>query len=325
MTTLREAWELYSSTILSTASPRSIVSETGRWNNYIEPLLECDTVDGVTSLAIIKLRGLLFKKNLSPQTIYHCLSLLRRILNRAMQWGLFSGPLPKFEMPKFDNKRVRFLSKGEAAKLLAYLKYSRPEWYDITIVALYTGLRASELFKLTSSDIQIEENLLVVLDGKNRALNRVVPLNICSKEVLARRINPLLPSSPIFQHNSCKTFSRAIETCGFNHGVEDRRNRVVFHTLRHTFASWLVQAGVPLIVVSNLLGHKDIRMTMRYAHLAPQQAHEAIEYLATIDIGVTDYGNRVRPELTLPNIANQAKYYQFSPMMNNNSQIQPYC
>jgi site-specific recombinase XerD len=56
----------------------------------------------------------------------------------------------------------------------------------------------------------------------------------------------------------------------FNEGVEDTRQRVYFHTLRHTFASWLVQRGVDLYKVKELMGHEDIKMTMRYAHLAPE-------------------------------------------------------
>lgn len=64
-----------------------------------------------------------------------------------------------------------------------------------------------------------------------------------------------------------------------NRGIKDRRERVCFHTLRHTFASWLVQKGYPLAMVGNLLGHKDIKMTMRYAHLAPNQARLAVSSL----------------------------------------------
>ncbi|WP_257243223.1 tyrosine-type recombinase/integrase [Desulfovibrio legallii] len=74
-------------------------------------------------------------------------------------------------------------------------------------------------------------------------------------------------------------FQEAVEACGFNHGVNDRREKVCFHTLRHTFASWLVQNGTPLALVSRLLGHKDIRMTMRYAHLAPDQGMQAVSVL----------------------------------------------
>ena len=287
---LSETWELYSSNILSSASRRSIVCETGRWKNYIAPFFTGREAANITSLDVIKFRAFLSKKQLSPQTVYHCLSLLRRILNRAKNWGLYSGELPAFEMPKFDNKRIKFLSPSEAEKLLSFLKYSHPDWYDISIVGLYTGLRAGEIFKLTSSDVQLEKNLLVVLDTKSKT-NRVVPLNRHSRDALERNLNPFSPSSPIFDHKSCKTFSRAVEACGLNDGILDRRHRVVFHTLRHTFASWLVQAGVPIAVVSQLLGHKDLKMTMRYAHLAPQQAMEAIDYLATIEIGISQDKN----------------------------------
>ena len=61
----------------------------------------------------------------------------------------------------------------------------------------------------------------------------------------------------------------------FNEGVEDARQRVSFHTLRHTFASWLVQRGVDLYKVKELMGHEDIKMTMRYAHLAPEGLRKA--------------------------------------------------
>ncbi|MDE7065142.1 MAG: tyrosine-type recombinase/integrase [Desulfovibrionaceae bacterium] len=58
-------------------------------------------------------------------------------------------------------------------------------------------------------------------------------------------------------------FRRVVKKCGFNAGISDRRNRVVFHTLRHTFASWLVQNGTPLMVVGDILGHRSITMTQR--------------------------------------------------------------
>ena len=61
--------------------------------------------------------------------------------------------------------------------------------------------------------------------------------------------------------------------------ITDRRERVCFHSLRHTFASWLVQSGTPLALVSRLLGHKDIKMTMRYAHLSSNQDREAVSRL----------------------------------------------
>jgi site-specific recombinase XerD len=66
---------------------------------------------------------------------------------------------------------------------------------------------------------------------------------------------------------------------GFNAGVTDRRQRVVFHTLRHTFASWLVQNGTDLYTVSKLLGHSDISMTQRYSHLSDDTLQRAVKNL----------------------------------------------
>ena len=281
MSTLNEAWDLYQSTILSNITTRSIVTETGRWDKYIIPFIGKDNLEQITALDVVKFRSILQKKRLSPQSVYHCLSLLRRVFNRAKEWNLFAGEIPPFDMPKFDNKRMRFLSPDEVKILLDYLKWKRPDWHDVSVIGLYTGLRAGEIFKLTSSDVQLEKRFITILDTKNRA-NRVVPLNDFSYSALERNLNQHQPSNPIFPHLYCKAFSRAIDACGFNNGIEDRRHRVVFHTLRHTFASWLVQGGVPIALVSQLLGHKDLKMTMRYSHLAPQQAHDAVNYLATL-------------------------------------------
>jgi len=66
-----------------------------------------------------------------------------------------------------------------------------------------------------------------------------------------------------------------------NDGITDLRHKVVFHTLRHTFASWMVQGGTPLALVSQMMGHSNLQVTMRYAHLAPSQAREAVDLIAT--------------------------------------------
>jgi site-specific recombinase XerD len=75
-----------------------------------------------------------------------------------------------------------------------------------------------------------------------------------------------------------RTFKRVADEL-FNKGVEDSRQRVVFHTLRHTFASWLVMEGVDLYRVKELLGHKDLTMTQRYSHLAPDTLRGAVNIL----------------------------------------------
>ncbi|WP_084312934.1 tyrosine-type recombinase/integrase [Desulfobulbus elongatus] len=77
-----------------------------------------------------------------------------------------------------------------------------------------------------------------------------------------------------------KTFPRIVDMIGLNDGVTDPRDKVVFHTLRHTFASWLVQSGVQLHIVGELLGHSTLEMTRRYSHLTPEIKSAAV---GTID------------------------------------------
>ena len=101
------------------------------------------------------------------------------------------------------------------------------------------------------------------------------PIHPFVKEMLKRRYEDSQMGYVFKSRNGGKiddlsdTFQRVIDKIGFNDGVTDSRQRVVFHTLRHTYASWLVMNGVDLYTSQKLMGHKSNRMTQRYAYLAP--------------------------------------------------------
>lgn len=78
-------------------------------------------------------------------------------------------------------------------------------------------------------------------------------------------------------HGVSKAFFDAVKRLGLNDGVTDRRQRVTFHTLRHTFGSWLALEGVPLRTIQDLMGHKTIAMTVRYSHLTPDHRIDALD------------------------------------------------
>ena len=76
-----------------------------------------------------------------------------------------------------------------------------------------------------------------------------------------------------------KVFGRTVEALGFNKSLKNTRDKVVFHTLRHTFASWLALNGTPLLAIKELGGWQSLDMVERYAHLVPDQKREAIKKL----------------------------------------------
>lgn len=140
-------------------------------------------------------------------------------------------------------------------------------------------MRRSEVFKLTLSNINFSDKTVKVVDTKS-SKNRIVPLNNAAYDILLKKEGALENKySKIFIEKNPRLFRRAIENSGVNNGVVDLRDKVVFHTFRHTFASWLVQGGVPLALVGQLLGHSSIYITMRYAHLSVSQAVDAVDLI----------------------------------------------
>ncbi len=276
---LNELWGLYKDLVLASTKQQSQKTETGRWENHIAPVLGSRDIESITTMDYFLLRRSVEQKGLSPQTVAHCLSLLRRILMRAYEWKLLKEkPVSlKNVMPKFDNNRIRFLSKEEAHLLLTAIRQISINWYDIVLLALNTGLRRGEVFRLSKNDVDVENNCLTVLDTKT-SKNRTIPLNYLTLTLLKKRLS--YGEYYLFNDSEKRAFSRAIKELGFNDGITDLRHKVVFYTLRHTFASWLVQDGVPLPLVSELLGHSNIQITMRYAHLAPQHGLVAVEQIA---------------------------------------------
>lgn len=145
----------------------------------------------------------------------------------------------------------------------------------MALLSLLCGLRAGEIHTLTWADINFEEKNIFLRDPKNTH-NRYAFMTDEVKVMLQGRYGAQEKNDFVFPAANGRrrqwvsdTFPRVIQELGFNDGLTDPRQRVVFHTLRHTFASWLVQKGTPLYTVAELMGHNTLVMARRYAHLAP--------------------------------------------------------
>ncbi|HBT97741.1 MAG TPA: hypothetical protein DEB25_09000 [Desulfobulbaceae bacterium] len=176
---LADAWALYETAVLSSSKMKSQVTESGRWKNYIAPALGEKSIDSLTSFDLLMLRRNLEQRNLSPQTVYHCLSLLRRVLVKFGEWTQYDKRLPSFKgvMPQFDNMRLRFLDREELHLILgALMEEKTRNWYEIVSFAVNTGLRRSEIFNLRLNDVNFNSEIVAVMDTKSKK-NRSVQLN----------------------------------------------------------------------------------------------------------------------------------------------------
>ena len=152
----------------------------------------------------------------------------------------------------------------------------------MTLLSIYCGLRAGELFSLTWGDVDQIHGLVTLRDtksGKTRTINMSASVKQMFAEMKpGKRSDLVFPGKNGKQRKQMsKTFERTVKELRFNDGIEDRRQKVTFHTCRHTCASWLVQAGIPLYTVKEIMGHSTITLTERYAHLAPSAFKRAAE------------------------------------------------
>ncbi len=216
------------------------------------------------------------RANVTPATVNRDLQTLRRMLNLAMAWGyLHESPMRFVKLFRESTGRVRYLTRKEFGQLL---QHCPPHIAPIVTVAVHTGMRQGELLSLTWRDVDLENGFLSVNDPKN-ATPRKVPLNATARVALsalregASSVKVFCDGEgePLPSRTLQWQFKRAMKEAD----ILDFR----FHDLRHTCASWLAMAKVPVLTIKEVLGHKDIRMTLRYAHLAPDQQVDAVRRL----------------------------------------------
>jgi site-specific recombinase XerD len=180
-----------------------------------------------------------------------------------------------------DNARIRFLSAKEETALRKAMEAHCPERLPEFALALNTGLRLSEQYGLLWENVSLPLRILSIPRSKNGSM-RHVPLNQAAVQALEELRKQHGGSE--FVCGSAREPRRWFEPALKNAGVAN----FSWHCLRHTFASRLVMAGVDLRTVQELLGHKVIAMTVRYAHLAPKHTLAAVERLDVPTVGSSD-------------------------------------
>ncbi len=245
-------------------------------------------------------------QGLAEATVLQYFAILRRAYNMARQTvvngaPLFEGmsPVEGVPKPKPKNARQRFLSYEEADQLIEAAEDSGHEdLHAAIVIALNTGMRLGEILRLEWVDVNLEHGIVTIREEQSRKPGGKVFINVDAEVVFRNRYeaaqaaskdvggkvpgNRLVlapPNGGKERSSLCRRFSALVETIGFNEHVTDARHKVVFHTLRHTFASWLALAGTDIYRIKTLMRHKTITMTMRYAHLIPDATRAAVNNL----------------------------------------------
>ncbi|WP_249671632.1 site-specific integrase [Pseudomonas abieticivorans] len=250
---------------------------------------------------------------LAKSTTNRKMACLRGVLSRAVEWGrIDTHPMDKFKQHKTDALgSLRFLSTSEEERLRSALD-SRQEkirakrenynaWraerkkslfptlreskfadhlLPMVLISLNTGIRQGELFNLCWSDIDlIGKTLTIKGGGAKSGQTRHIPLNSEAYETLVEWQKSQAIKSYVFpsqQGNRLDNVRKSWDGVKKGAAIENFR----WHDLRHTFASNLAMLGEPMNTIRELLGHSDMKMTLRYAHLAPYNKARAVEKLS---------------------------------------------
>lgn len=220
------------------------------------------------------------KQGNKPATVNRQLATLSHMFTKAVEWRMVEKDIleqiRKVKLLPENNRRLRYLLAEECQNLIMACE---PHLKPIVITALNTGMRKSEILSLKWENIDLKNGFILL--GQHLTKNserREIPINDTLRAaltILERRLDiPYL----FYDLTTGKRFMDvkiSFQTALRRAGIRDFH----FHDLRHTFASRLVMAGVDLVTVKELLGHKSFNMTLRYAHLAPGHKVQAVKAL----------------------------------------------
>ena len=208
----------------------------------------------------------------------------------ALKWKKAQvNPVREVKFLKEPKEKDRILTEEEEVKLLETVRtgHKAKQLESIIITALNTGMRKGEILNLKWENVDFKNRLIIVEGTKNGEV-RKIPMNQKLTATLegAKKVSK---GEYVFSENG-KPYLDVKTGCWTaleNAGIEN----FTFHGLRHTFGSWLGMAGIDLKTIQGLMGHKDIKMTVRYSHPTPEHKRKAVEILGKVTSILTTQAN----------------------------------
>ena len=265
---------------------KDIVKTEQKYKSNIYKVFGSMDINEVTTDKIASFRKTLIDKGRANSTINSNISFIGTLFNFAIEEGIYAKVNPikskKLKALKIDNVREKYLSLDEIKRL--YKAIEDDEVLTLFVkLSLNTGGRLETIYNIKKKDINLQDGTITLYDFK-REKTYTSFLSDELKEELEEHIKGLTANSRIINTSSSRIIQRRLKKhldTLFNVGlaIDDRKNRAVVHSLRHTFASHLAINGVPIFTIKELMNHANIEMTMRYAKLAPDNGRVAIQGL----------------------------------------------
>jgi integrase len=279
---------------------------------HLLPTFGSKRLDCIKRADIEKFRLHKLQDGLAAKTVNTHVGVLMKCLRTAVDWEKLAAcpsvkPL-KTTTPPFD-----FLTTDESERLIAAAA-SEPHYHSMVLVALRTGMRLGELLALAWEDMSFENRTITVCRSITRGVVgtpkshkiRHIPMtdDVYSTLSQMRRASGKVWPGRGGTFHDYKAVYAALDRVSQRAGVR----HIGWHVLRHSFASQLAAAGVPVMAIKDLLGHSDINMTMRYSHMSPSVLRSAVAVLGQPDRTSWPNGNPTtsappRPSTTAVHLA----------------------
>ena len=211
-------------------------------------------------------------QSISPTTLNIELRSLKSTFNSAVRWELLKeNPFRKVSLLKIPQRPPIYLTKEDFKKLIGVVK--EPLLRDVFLFAVLTGFRKGEMLNLKWSGVDLQKRQVTIENSEGfttkSGKSRTIPLNDAVFDMLSKRNAERNRCEYVFHRNGYKLndlylthrFKKYVVDLGLNPQLH-------LHSCRHTAASWLVDAGVSLYIVQNILGHANIATTQIYSHLS---------------------------------------------------------
>jgi integrase len=269
------------------ANKRRGKEDLSLYNVWLKDQFGSKCLSDISPFSLEALKKQMKDSGKADATVKLALCLVRGALNKAVAWRLWEGenPCKQVKFPKPNNVRQRFLSPNEAELLLGALLQTSTQLYRISALSLYTGMRLREVLGIRWSNVDLNNKVITLMNTKNDEARQVFITDPVDR--VLSEVGPGEPSELVFKNKFgdkvgwlSKAFKKTVDSIGLNDGIVDPREKICFHSLRHSFCSWAVMSGTPIYLIGKAVGHRTTSMTERYSHLSHDSQRRVFEAAA---------------------------------------------